>query len=163
MASSKSRRPARITRPTCAGLRRKTDAVASRALRLLAFPCEPFRCCRSFRRSHSIDENRAASFRVGPPYALDNGRLLHPAALERHRNPDLTPALLLGRNRQREHAAAVQNSDSSIPSTRPHWLWIRASRSKRLEPLFAFPIRLDCRFHWNPLRYLQLFQRTLAQ
>ena len=74
-----------------------------------------------------LPQRCAPPWRDRPRYPLDHRYLLRRASVDRNRNPDLPPAILLGGSRQRADDSAVPDSHSGIARRRAHRLRIRAS------------------------------------
>jgi hypothetical protein len=72
-------------------------------------------------------------------------------ARQRHRNCDLSPALLLGRDRQCLDSTIIQAADPLLKGIGSDRLRVRASRPERLEPLSSLSIGMDCCAHWAAL------------
>ncbi len=74
-------------------------------------------------RSHSSQDGSFAALWLGPRHALDYNPVLSCAAGHRRGSSDLSPALLLGRNRQHIHYAPVQNPNTVLKVIGTHRLY----------------------------------------
>ena len=84
-------------------------------------------------------------------------------ARQRRRDCDLSPALLLGRNRQCTDHALFQNPHPLLARHGSHRLRLRPARPERLEPLSPLSSRLDRRPHRPGLLNLRPVHRPLPQ
>src|SRR5580700_2246499 len=101
----------------------------------------------SSRRVRPAPPSRDVSpLRAHPRDALAHGHRLFCSAHHRRRNRHFPPALLPGRNREREHEAPLHAAHRLFARHCPYWQAGHARR-ERLEPLPSFPGRVALRPH----------------
>ena len=101
--------------------------IGIRAATCGSFPPEP--CF-----DHASHEACAPPLCLGPRDALDHHSLLSCPAGQWHRNCDLAPALLLGRDGQRLDDSAFSTADSFLKKIGADGLRLRAARPEWVEP-----------------------------
>lgn len=102
---------------------------------------------------------------VAPPWRRSRHTLADHLGLPRvagHGSGDfiLSPAFLLGRNRERKHSAVIHAADSSLARYDRYGLRLRATRPKWLEPLSPFRGCLGCGIDRAVLRSFRIPRRA---
>ena len=147
-------------------LSRDLNCGCGARLHMIRFPGERFHLRPKLRNGCPGRKGYCAALRPGPRYSLDHDPVFFCPARQRSRNCDLSPSLLLGRDRQRFDSDAIQTADPRLEDFGADWLWLRASRPKRLEPVSSLSGCLGGGLHrltlFNLRRAYEAFLEKLA-
>ena len=96
-------------------------------------------------------------------HSLAHYSVLCRPACQRSRDSYLSPALLFGRIRQRVDSSLIHTADTGLQSVGSDRLWFCVAGPEWLEPVSAFPGRLDGCSNGLAVCDPQLFRGTLSQ